>query len=175
MWKADTSCNEWKATATNSKRIAVLLLLSTGALIAADNPSDMAKEELIRQDYERLTGTFSLVSGVVNGKPVPEEVRKKTILITDHNKFTVSTGDEAGTSSRGTFVIDPTQTPKRADSLQADGPDKGKTVLGIYEIIDDNHKRACWAPVGQPRPTAFSSEPGSGHILQLWERQESKK
>jgi len=133
----------------------------------------MTKEELIRQDYERLTGTFSLVSGVVDGKPVPEEVRKKTILVTDHNKFTVSTGDEAGTSSGGTFTIDPTQTPKTVDSLQAGGPDEGKTVLGIYEIIDANHKRACWAPVGQPRPTAFSSEPGSGHILQVWERKKS--
>src|SRR5947208_12933635 len=146
----------------------VLLLLSTTALIAADNQSDMTKEELIRQDYERLTGTFSLVSGVVDGKPVSEEVRKKTILVTDHDKFTVTTGDEAGTSARGTFVIDPTQTPKTADSLQADGPDKGKTLFGIYEIIDDNHKRACWALPGHARPTAFSSEPGSSHILQVW-------
>src|SRR6184192_3772481 len=73
-----------------SKGVLLLLLLSTAALIAADNPSDMAKEELIRQDYERLTGTFSLVSGVVDGKPVPEEVRRKTILVTDHDKFTVS-------------------------------------------------------------------------------------
>jgi uncharacterized protein (TIGR03067 family) len=155
--------------------IRVLLLLLAGGLLAADNQSDMAKEELIRQDYERLTGTFSLVSGVVDGKPVPEEERKKTILVTDHNKFTVSTGDEAGTSARGTFVIDPTQKPKTADSLQADGPDKGKTLLGIYEIIGDNHKRACWAPAGQLRPTTFSSEPGSGHILQFWERRERKK
>src|SRR5438067_3186427 len=86
-----------------SKGVLLLLLLSTAALIAADNQSDMTKEELIRQDYERLTGTFSLVSGVIDGKPVPEEVRKKTILVTDHDKFTVSTGDEAGTSSGGTL------------------------------------------------------------------------
>src|SRR5205809_7104117 len=140
----------------------VLLLLSTTALIAADNQSDMTKEELIRQDYERLTGTFSLVSGVVDGKPVPEEVRKKTILVTDHDKFTVSTGDEAGTSSGGTFTIDPTQTPKTVDSLQADGPDDGKAVLGIYELVDANHNGACMSPVGEPRPTAFTSEAARG-------------
>src|SRR5438445_13652216 len=96
----------------------VLLLLSTTALIAADNQSDMTKEELIRQDYERLTGTFSLVSGVVDGKPVPEEVRKKTILVTDHNQVTVSTGDEARTSSGGTFMIDRTRTRKTVGPLQ---------------------------------------------------------
>src|SRR5205823_14748434 len=114
----------------------VLLLLSTTALIAADNQSDMTKEELIRQDYERLTWTFSLVSGVVDGKPVPEEVRKKTILVTDHDKFTASTGDEAGTSSGDTFTIDPTRTPKLVDPLQAGGTDGGTTGLGIYEIVD---------------------------------------
>src|SRR5438094_4393556 len=143
----------------------LLLLLSTTALIAADNQSDMTKEELIRQDYERLTGTFSLVSGVVDGKPVPEEVRKKTILVTDHDKFTVSTGDEAGTSSGGTFTIDPTRTPKTVDSLQAGGPDEGKTVLGIYEIIDANHKRACWARGRQPRPTAFPCDARRSHMM----------
>ena len=146
----------------------VLLFLAAGALIGADS-SNMTPEQI--KDYERLTGTFILVSGVVDGKEVPEDVRKKTILVTDHDKFTVSTGDEAGTSARGTFKIDPTKTPKTADSLQETGADKGKTVLGIYEIIDDNHKRACWAPPGKPRPTEFVSKPGSSHILQLWKRE----
>ncbi|MBA3385268.1 MAG: hypothetical protein H0T95_01360 [Chthoniobacterales bacterium] len=54
--------------------------------------------------------------------------------------------------------------------MQATGQDKGKTMFGIYEIVDDNQKRACWAPVGKTRPTAFTSEKGSGHILQVWER-----
>jgi uncharacterized protein (TIGR03067 family) len=127
-------------------------------------------EELIRKDYERLSGTFQLVSGVIDGKPVPEDIRKETKLVTDMNKFTVSAGGQAGTSGAGTFMIDPTKSPKTVDSLQTTGPDKGKTLLGIYEIIDDNHKRACWAPAGRPRPTAFTSEPGSAHILQVWER-----
>jgi uncharacterized protein (TIGR03067 family) len=153
------------------KWITVGLIFLAGGMIAADTKHPvMSKEALIRQDYERLTGTFRMVSGVIDGKEVPEDVRRQTVLVTDHNKFTVSDRGAAGTSSRGTFKIDPTKTPKTADSLQADGPDKGKTLLGIYEIIDDNHKRACWAPLGKPRPKAFSSEPGSGHILQVWER-----
>jgi uncharacterized protein (TIGR03067 family) len=157
------------------KRRLILLLLSTGGLMFAADSHTMTKEELIRNDFERLTGTFKLVSGVIDGKPVPEQVCRKTILVTDHNKFTVSTGNEAGTSARGTFTIDPTRTPKTADSLQADGPDKGKTLLGIYEILDDNYKRACWARAGQPRPTDFSSAPGSGRILQVWERTTRKE
>ncbi len=145
-------------------------LLPTICAHAVTPEPTVSMKELIRKDYERLTGTFQLASGVIDGKPLPEEIRKETKLVTDMNKFTVSAGGQAGTSGAGTFTIDPTKSPKTVDSLQATGPDKGKTVLGIYEIIDDNHKRACWAPVGQPRPTAFTSEPGSGHILQLWER-----
>jgi uncharacterized protein (TIGR03067 family) len=150
-------------------RSQILALLLTVASIGAA-VSDASMEELIKKDYERLTGTFQLVSGLIDGKAVPEDVRKQTKLVTTMNKFTVSAGGQAGTSSAGTFEIDPTKSPKTADSLQTEGPDKGKTLLGIYEIIDDNHKRACWAPVGKPRPQAFTSEPGTGHILQVWER-----
>jgi uncharacterized protein (TIGR03067 family) len=150
-------------------RSQILALLLPVASIGA-SVSDVPMEELIKKDYERLTGTFQLVSGVIDGKEVPEDVRRQTKLVTTMDKFTVSAGGEAGTSGAGTFKIDPTKSPKTADSLQTEGPDKGKTLLGIYEIIDDNHKRACWAPVGKPRPKAFTSEPGSGHILQVWER-----
>ena len=146
------------------------LLLPTICAHAVTPKPAVSMEELIRKDYQRLTGTFQLASGMIDGRPVPEDVRKETKLVTKMNKFTVSAGGQASTSGAGTFTIDPTKSPKTADSLQATGPEKGKTLLGIYEIIDNNHKRACWAPVGKPRPRAFTSEPGSGHILQLWER-----
>jgi uncharacterized protein (TIGR03067 family) len=128
-------------------------------------------EELIKKDYERLTGTFQLVSGVIDGKAVPEDVRRQTKLVTTMNKFTVSDAGEAGTSAAGTFKIDPTKSPKTADSLQTEGPDKGKTILGIYEIIDDKHKRALagrqWANRGrqrlrQNRVAAISCKSGNG-------------
>jgi hypothetical protein len=43
-------------------------------------------------------------------------------------------------------------------------------TLGIYEIIDETHKRACWGPPGGRRPTEFDSPPGSPRILQYWEK-----
>ena len=139
---------------------------TTTLLTAADS-----MDQLIEKDYERLSGTWILTSGVVDGRPVAEGVRNKTKLVTMRDKFTLSTGAQTGTSEDGTFTIDPTKSPKTVDSVQASGPDKGKTFLGIYEIIDDNHKRACWAPAGKPRPTDFTSTAGSGHILQVWERE----
>jgi uncharacterized protein (TIGR03067 family) len=152
------------------RRISLIILVAFPALAAVTPKPTPTMQELIKKDYQRLSGTFQLLSGLIDGKPVAEEVRRQTRLVTDMNKFTVSAGGQAGTSGGGTFTIDPTRNPKTVDSLQAMGPDKGKTVLGIYEIIDNNHKRACWAPVDKPRPTAFTSKPGSGHILQVWER-----
>jgi uncharacterized protein (TIGR03067 family) len=90
--------------------------------------------------------------------------------VNEKTSDTIPTPTGTPTRQLVTFTIDPTKSPKTADSLQTTGADKGKTLLGIYEIIDDNHKRACWAPVGKPRPTAFTSEPGSSRILQVWER-----
>ncbi|MEO8508065.1 MAG: hypothetical protein ABI593_10580 [Betaproteobacteria bacterium] len=47
------------------------------------------------------------------------------------------------------------------------GPDQSM-LIGIYEIIDANDKRACWGKPGGPRPTDFTSAPGSGRTLQYW-------
>ena len=92
----------------------------------ADKPDSM--KQLIAKDYDRLTGKFRLIRGVIDGKEVPEEKRRQTILMTDHNSFSVSDKGVAGTSAAGTFTINPTKTPKTVDSLQAAGPDKGKNI-----------------------------------------------
>src|SRR5262245_36050336 len=143
-----------------------LVALMAGSLAAADD----RKAELIKKDYERLAGTWRLASAVEDGKPVPEEELRKTRLVTKGDTFLIEGDTALGTSPAGTFQIDLTKTPKAVDSLQSKGPQKGETVLGIYEILDANTKRACWAPPGKPRPTAFESKPGSGHLLQVWKR-----
>ncbi len=153
------------------KHVEVVLLAVSSLICATNFAAETSVDQLIDTDYQRLSGTWILTSGVVDGQPVPDEIRKKTKLITTRDKFTLSTGAQTGTSEEGTFTIDPARTPKTVDSVQGSGPDKGKTLLGIYEIIDENHKRACWAPAGKPRPTDFASTPGSGYILQVWERE----
>jgi hypothetical protein len=45
-----------------------------------------------------------------------------------------------------------------------------EVMLGIY-ALEENGYKVCFAPAGKPRPTEFSSTPGSGQILQSWERQ----
>ncbi len=121
--------------------LTVLIAIAAIGPALAESPTSM--KDLIQQDYTRLSGTFRMTSGMIDGKEVPDDVRRQTVLVTNRNKFTVSDRGTAGTSAEGIFTIDPTKSPKTADSVQGTGPDKGKTMLGIYEIIDDNHKRAC--------------------------------
>jgi uncharacterized protein (TIGR03067 family) len=123
-----------------------------------------------QKDYDRLTGTWQLTRGVVNGKPVPARVLRKTILITDHNTFRFPKASGVGTHPAGRFTVNPNTRPKQVDSIAEGGPNAGQLTRGIYEILDATHKRACWGPPGGPRPTEFESPSSSGRILQYWKK-----
>ena len=123
-----------------------------------------------QRDYERLSGTWQLTRGVVNGKPVPASVARNTILITDHNTFRFPKSSGVGTHPAGIFTVNPDTKPKQVNSIAEGGPHAGQLTRGIYEILDANHKRACWGQPGSPRPTEFTSPPRSGRILQYWKK-----
>ena len=144
-------------------------LITTGCAIGPSSGST-AQSAVAQRDYQRLSGTWQLTRGVVNGKPVPVSGVRKTILITDHNTFRFPQASGVGTHPAGTFTVNPNTTPKQVDSIAEGGPHAGQLTLGIYEILDSNHKRACWGPPGAPRPTEFTSFPGSKRILQYWKK-----
>jgi uncharacterized protein (TIGR03067 family) len=123
-----------------------------------------------QRDYERLSGTWQLTRGVVNGKPVLASVAQNTVLITDHNTFRFPKASGVGTHPAGTFTVNPDTKPKQVDSIAEGGPHAGQLTRGIYEILDANHKRACWGQPGGPRPTEFTSPLGSERILQYWKK-----
>src|SRR6266496_3416991 len=129
-----------------------------------------AQSAAAEKDYERLSGTWQLTRAVVNGKPVPASVLRNTILITDHNTFRFPKASGVGTHPAGHFTVNPNTTPKEVNSIAEGGPNAGELTPGIYEILDANHKRACWGPLGGPRPTEFESLPGSKRILQYWKK-----
>src|SRR5215475_295680 len=145
--------------------VAVIAGCSTNGTSSSSTPSAAAQ-----RDYERLSGTWQLTRGVVNGKPVPANVARNTILITDHNTFRFPKASGVGTHPAGTFAVNPATKPKQVDSIAEGGPHAGQLTRGIYEILDTTHKRACWGPSGGSRPTGFTSIPGSGRILQYWKK-----
>lgn len=141
----------------------IIIALALGLLLAADPNDDAAKKDL-----EKFQGKWSLISAQRDGKKTPEEEVKKITLTIQGNKFLLY--KDAEVISEGTFTLDPAKKPKEIDETATAGPNKGKTFLAIYEI-DEEHHKICFASPGKKRPTAFSSEPGSGHLLQVWKRE----
>ncbi len=66
------------------------MLIAVAAIRSALADSPTSMENLIQQDYTRLSGTFRMTSGTIDDKEVPDDVRRQTVLVTNRNKFTVS-------------------------------------------------------------------------------------
>jgi uncharacterized protein (TIGR03067 family) len=146
----------------------ILTLIASGCGRTDIVTKEEQKAMMVQKDYEALTGRWQLVKSIVDGKPVPESELRNTVLITDHDTFRFPADAHVGTAPQGRFTIDPTKNPKEVDSTALAGPNKGEITRGIYEIIDQNNKRACWGRPGGSRPTDFTSTPGSGHTVQYW-------
>ena len=71
---------------------------------------------------------------------------------------------------KSTYKLDPTQKPKTVDIGMIDGPDKGNTLQGIYEINGDEFK-ICLAILNKPRPKEFAAKPET--ILETWKREKA--
>ena len=75
-----------------------------------------------------------------------------------------------GNTTRGVFKVNPAASPKTIDLTFSDGPGKDKTQKGIYELDQDTQK-ICFAKGDQPRPSEFTSKPGSGQMIQVLKRE----
>jgi len=138
-------------------RTHALLIVAAGLLIAAD----------AKDDQKKLDGTWVLVSGDTDGVKVAEPVIKSSKLVFKGDEHTVTVGDVV---MKGTQKLDPSKKPAAIDIMDTDGPFKGKTLLGIYELSDDTFK-VCIASPGKDRPKEFSTKDGSAHIFHVWKKE----
>jgi uncharacterized protein (TIGR03067 family) len=147
---------------THALLIMVLASFMVGAgLLAAGD------EETIKKDRKIMTGTWRPISYQKDGKKFPEEQLQKTRTTFDATgKVTVQL--EGKIIIQGQITIEPSKKPKQSDGTFTEGELKGKT-LGIYEL-DGDRMKICYALPGKDRPTEFSSKPGSGHVLVVYER-----
>ena len=136
-------------------------------LLAAGAADDKATQN----ELAKLRGTWLTVSLVNDGKTLVDDKTKPTgpatTLVYDGDKWMVQVGDQ--TVAHGTFKVDVAKTPKEIDVFDESGLSNDRTKRGIYEISGDTY-RFCLAPAGKPRPTEFSSKPGSGHSLGVSQR-----
>jgi uncharacterized protein (TIGR03067 family) len=138
----------------------VLLLLAAGALAAADAPAGDDKKDL-----ERMQGDWACDSYVVDGMKLPDDDAQAYFRTIQGDAYAVSRFKKV--LGKGTIKLDASKKPKAIDALPAG---RDKPLLGIYEF-DGERMKLCFAGPGKERPTAFTSEEGSGHTLTVWVRE----
>jgi len=145
--------------------VPLFLLVATTALLSAGHGRDQPACE----EMAKLTGTWQLTACEQNGSKAPAEwVAKRRLEIAADGSFTATTQDVAETNT-GQVVLHLGGIPHGLDLKTEKGPFAGKTVSAIYEFENDE-LRVCFPVFGTDRPTAFTSGPGSGHILTVYKR-----
>jgi uncharacterized protein (TIGR03067 family) len=109
------------------------------------------------------------VSVYSDGQPLSEDDAMAVMATTDGSNFTLQLPD--GTVMKGTYTLNKSTTPKQVDMITSNGAQ----LNGIYQVSRDGDTlKVCCAPAGQPRPTAFSSKPGSRNKLFVMKRVKNK-
>jgi uncharacterized protein (TIGR03067 family) len=124
-------------------------------------------EDATRKEMSKLEGEWSMVSGEANGQSMPRDSVKSGKRVAKDGETTVTIGGQVYLKAK--FSIDPTKKPKAIDYTMTEGPTKGKTHLGIYELDGDTVK-FCFAAPGKDRPTDFTAKEGSERTLSVWKR-----
>ena len=145
------------------RTIAALALL-LGAALGAQSPAE--------KEMARLEGEWSMVSGEASGQSLPPEMVKTAKRVAKDAETTVTMGGRVYFKAK--FKVDPTKKPKTIDYTMTEGPTKGKTHLGIYELDGDTLK-FCFAAPGKERPTDFAAAEGSDRTASVWKRDEKKR
>ena len=127
-----------------------------------------ADSEATKKDMAQLQGEWSMMSGIADGQPMPEEMLKQMKRICKGDETTVTTAGQIFLKAK--ITIDPSKKPKTIDYQMTEGFTKGKKQLGIYEIDGDTLK-SCFAKPDAERPTDFTSKPGEGRTLSVWKRE----
>jgi uncharacterized protein (TIGR03067 family) len=142
-------------------------IVVTILLLGADSAPEAIKKEMAN-----LEGEWSMVSGERDGQALPEELVKGARRVAKAGETTVTVGGQQFLKAK--FTVDPSKKPKAIDYTLSDGPNKGKTQLGIYELDGDTVK-FCFAAPGKDRPKEFKTVADSGLTLSVWKRDRKDK
>jgi uncharacterized protein (TIGR03067 family) len=136
------------------------MVLVAGLLLAADAKKDDAKK-----DSDALQGTWRPVSAERGGQEQGDDAKQHTLAF-EGDKFTVKRNDEV--MVKGTFKLDASKKPRTIDMTVTEGrrdDDKGKKILGIYELDKDSLKWCTAEPGGEERPKEFATKEGTKVML----------
>jgi uncharacterized protein (TIGR03067 family) len=132
--------------------------LAVGVAVLALSSLPAADKDEAKFDPAKLVGTWSYVSGELDGKKkTADDLKGGTVEIT---KETITLK-----SAEATFVIkytlDTKKSPVQISMEITKGPQgEGSKAVGIIELKDDELK-ICYPPMGGEAPKEFSAKEGS--------------
>lgn len=147
----------------------------------ADNPSPFGRTWYIYMDVETVKvlappiewphdGVWKPIAAAMNGRRLPGEAVKLITLKIDGDAYEVTVEGEEKID-RGTVKLDTSTRPRRMTITGTDGPNKGKTILAIYEKKDAVSMRVCYDLSGKEFPKEFKAPQGSALYLVGYRRQ----
>ena len=128
-----------------------LLSLTFATLFTQESPKDL----------ELMQGSWSIQTAELSGNPFPAEASKSIKLKIEGENYIVTAN---GSIDKGTCKINPTANPKTLEITGVEGPNKGKTILAIYEIKEGELK-VCYDLSGKEFPKEFKSLNGTQLFL----------
>jgi RNA polymerase sigma factor (sigma-70 family) len=108
-----------------------------------------------------LDGTWQLTAVTKNGVEGGKDEVEAGKIVLSGETFEMHHG---ANTVKGTFKVDPAQSPATIDLVVSEGGDPGEMHLGIYEL-DGDKLRICMTHKDKERPTKFESLDGSGAVL----------
>jgi uncharacterized protein (TIGR03067 family) len=132
--------------------LACTLLLACAPWCTCQDKSN--KTAGTREELQKLQATWSYVSRMVAGKQVLGE--EPTALCVVRGKQVVFKVGAEVQEVGEIRIVDASANPKKMDILITGGPNKGRTVLAIYEVKGDTFRYCASEAV---RPQTFTTHP----------------
>ncbi|HEV3143482.1 MAG TPA: TIGR03067 domain-containing protein [Gemmataceae bacterium] len=124
-----------------------------------------------KDDLKLFQGDWKVVGLEADGKQAPAEAIKGVRM---KIKGSVFEGTYPGQTSgeKATVKLDSSKSPKQIDLVVLEGPEKGKTVEGIYKLEKDRLVLCMRGPevAEKGRPKEFKTDTDSGLGMMTLER-----
>jgi len=119
------------------------------------------------QDAKLIVGEWTAERWEYEGRSTtPNEVRHVPRVKVTDTSVTLELGPLAYPME---FALAPGKSLAHIDMAYSDGPNKGKQVLGVYELTGDM-LTLCIAPVGGERPDKLGTKEGEQSVLYVLKR-----
>ncbi len=153
------------------RSVALILCLLSIQVLADDDGRDSQTDQKPNDTAAfQYDGIWKPKGAVLGGVVLPPPALEAITLKIEKGKYEVTVKGEDH-SDTGTFTLDETVTPKRMTIKSESGPNKGKTILAIYEIKGADAMRVCYDLSGKEFPKEFKAPKDTERYLVGYRRQ----